>query len=352
MITFRARNANQMLPEVMRDLAIRGERRESRNGPVLKFREPVSLQYHRPTERVVFWEERDANPTFHLLEALWMLAGRRDVAFVAGLVPRMASFSDDGQTFNGAYGHRWRSHFGADQLKSIANALRDNPDCRRQVLAIWDGHHDLGLRSVDLPCNTHAYLSRDGEGRLDLMVCNRSNDLVWGALGANVVHFSVMQEYVAALIGCPVGRYWQVTNNLHLYTERHEGLLGLKRLTGLNYATRKTRAAELDLYEGGHVRPAKMVDIDPDVWMEELIFLLQEGPALGMQSRFLRTVAGTLLLAHQDFREEVGQDKYISPMSRVQTALVRGPIDWLWAANEWYQRRLQRYLQKETRRDE
>lgn len=53
---------------------------------------------------------------------------------------------------------------------------------------------------------------------LDLTVFNRSNDMVWGMLGANAVQFSVLQEYVAARLGVGVGRYNQITANMHVYT--------------------------------------------------------------------------------------------------------------------------------------
>jgi hypothetical protein len=56
---------------------------------------------------------------------------------------------------------------------------------------------------------------------LDMTVLNRSNDLVWGLLGANTVHFSFLQEYLAGLLRLEVGTYHQVTNNLHVYTEKH-----------------------------------------------------------------------------------------------------------------------------------
>jgi hypothetical protein len=107
-----ARNAHTMYPEALRQLRLFGKERDSRNGPVTKFDGPCTLLYNRPEERVVFWRERDANPFFHLLESLWMLAGRNDVAYPAGIVKTMVDFSDDGRTYNGAYGYRWRHHFG------------------------------------------------------------------------------------------------------------------------------------------------------------------------------------------------------------------------------------------------
>ena len=67
---------------------------------------------------------------------------------------------------------------------------------------MWDAKQDLSHRneSKDLPCNTHVYFSIR-EGFLDMTVCNRSNDLIWGCCGANAVHMSFLQEYVATMWG-------------------------------------------------------------------------------------------------------------------------------------------------------
>jgi hypothetical protein len=64
-----------------------------------------------------------------------------------------------------------------------------------------------------------------------MLVTNRSNDIVWGAYGANAVHFSYLLEYVASSIGVKVGRYWQVSNDFHIY-ERHWPLIGSKPTFG------------------------------------------------------------------------------------------------------------------------
>lgn len=216
--------------------------RSSRYGDVLMIEEPVTITYTHPRERVLLNPERDCNPFFHLYEALWMLAGRNDVAPLAYYNSRMPEFSDDGQTFNGAYGYRWRNapEMAWDQLTIIINHLKALPDSRRVVLQMWNVEDDL-LKiggnvpySKDVCCNTNAYFSLRPIGHdlnqpigalvtkyaLDMTVCNRSNDMVWGMLGANVVHFSILQEYVAAHLGAEVGRYHQFTNNLHVYKER------------------------------------------------------------------------------------------------------------------------------------
>src|SRR5690606_9555427 len=112
----------------------------SRNGPVAQILEPVIVTYTHPRERVLLYTERDCNPFFHLYESLWMLAGRNDVAPLAYYNKRMPEFSDDGKTFHGAYGYRWRTHFGWDQLRAIVEELRTNSNSRRVVLQMWDAN--------------------------------------------------------------------------------------------------------------------------------------------------------------------------------------------------------------------
>jgi len=102
------------------------------------FPEPVTTTYLRPTERVLFHAGRDANPIFHLMEAIWMLAGRNDVAFLEQFNRTIGQYSDNGEVFNAAYGHRWRKHFGHDQLIEVINLLRKDPKSRQAVIQMWD----------------------------------------------------------------------------------------------------------------------------------------------------------------------------------------------------------------------
>lgn len=194
---------------------------ESRNGPVLRFPGLVVTEWKNPMQRISWSPVRDANPFLHYIEAFWMLAGRNDVALVAKLAANMQNYSDDGATLFGAYGYRWRKHFGQDQILKIINELKRDPTSRRCVLQMWDGDIELdralgGGRDV---CCNHAITFDPCDGVLNMTVSNRSNDLVWGAYGANVVHMSILHEYVAAQTGLQLGTYFQCSSNLHLYLE-------------------------------------------------------------------------------------------------------------------------------------
>lgn len=217
-----AQNPDQALQLGIALLNQFGEYESSRGGTVLVMPTPVATVFTTPQHRVSFSVERDANPFFHLYEALWMLGGRNDLESMTRYVARFKEFSDDGTTLHGAYGYRWRTWFGYDQLSSIVDELAANPNSRRAVLAMWDGQHDLERAmsgGKDVPCNTQVYF-RIRQDKLDMTVTCRSNDMVWGAYGANVVHFSMLQEYVAQAVGVGIGIYYQMSNNFHAYIER------------------------------------------------------------------------------------------------------------------------------------
>jgi thymidylate synthase len=118
-------------------------RQESRNGVTLEANEPVTTVYARPWERVLFDKTRDANPFFHLIEAIWMIAGSHELDPIIKFNAGMVQFSDDGETLNGAYGYRWMNQFDFDQIPYIINILKQDPDSRRAVLQMWDAVNDL-----------------------------------------------------------------------------------------------------------------------------------------------------------------------------------------------------------------
>lgn len=320
-------NVNEAFTGLVRGIhtgTIPTTKKPSRVGEVLTIEEPMTITYERPIERVLFNIARDASPAFHLYEALWMLAGRNDLAPLQYYVSTFDSFSDDGEVLNGAYGYRWRharspetrippkfrdnNDLHLDQLNVLVEHLKQNPGSRRAVLQMWNVEDDLlkigfglcqacdgegsmmqqwgkeamlksrgralpftdgrkgvyyvnaqgeeiGLKTIggpcskcggsgqesyskDVCCNLSVMFSLrtlsastggfvDGEGAgveqvLDMTVTNRSNDMIWGMLGANIVHFSFLQEYMAARLGVQVGVYNHFTNNLHVYTERWE----------------------------------------------------------------------------------------------------------------------------------
>lgn len=220
-----ARNVNDAYNQALWMMKLEGVPGDSRNGATRAMKGPVSTVYSKPLERMLWDTSRNANPFFHVAEAIWMLAGRNDVAFVKMFAGNMPNFSDDGVTINGAYGYRWRQHFEYDQMTYLIDLLRTQPNTRRAVLGMWDPLDDLQIadRSADVPCNTQAMFRVD-DGKLNMTITNRSNDIIWGCYGANAVHMSYLLEFVALSAGLKVGSYVQFSNNWHVY-ERHFDLV-------------------------------------------------------------------------------------------------------------------------------
>lgn len=219
MIVLNVRNANEALGKGIELIKNAGEPIDSRAGMTLEVTCPVTTVYHKPWERVLINKLRDANPFFHLMEAMWILAGREDVKFLTEFNKRMGEYSDNGDVFNAPYGYRLRNGIGFahDQLSSVIELLDSDPNSRQAVCQIWNDV-DLQLPTKDKACNM-SIVFRIRNGKLCMTVYNRSNDMIWGAYGANVVQFSMIQEYVAAHLGLPLGEYTQVSNSYHIYTE-------------------------------------------------------------------------------------------------------------------------------------
>lgn len=165
-------------------------------------------------ERTIFLSGRGWNPAFAIVEAAWMVSGRNDVKPLKHFISNYDQFSDDGHTLHGAYGYRLRHHFKRDQIEAAVDELTISPESRRVVLTLYDPD-DLGLDSKDIPCNTQVTLRRV-DGRLEMTVSNRSNDL-WLGVPYNWFVFRVLQHLIADRLGISCGVQRHVSSCLHLY---------------------------------------------------------------------------------------------------------------------------------------
>lgn len=317
MLSIRVRNVNEALPLSMMHLRRSGVYVTSRGMQTLEYPTPVTTTYEFPQERVLFSPERDANPFFHLMEALWIIAGRQDVAFLEQFNRRMAEYSDNGKTFHAPYGYRLRHMMLTDQIEAAIDLLRRKPDTRQCVLHIWNADLDLGSDSKDIPCNDLIMLKvRDGE--LNMTVACRSNDAIWGAYGANAVQFSMLLEYIAQRAGYEVGVYRQVSDSLHVYVDNPQW----EKLRYLSPMPSK--------YDTLEVKPFPL-GADHDLWDYELDqFLSDPFGDTQFTVPFFSEVVQPMAIAWRAHKEE---------KRGVEALSMRTNIDWLVAGREWMERR-------------
>jgi len=331
----RTRNIHQALPIALDLMKEIGQIRGSRNGPVLVAPCPVVTEYTRPWERVSFWKQRDANPFLHLYESLWMLAGRNDLRPLLKFTKNFSKYSDDGVIMHGAYGYRWRMSAAGDQLSKIAYSLRRNPDDRRCVLQMWNAAQDLAKDGVDFPCNLMATFQRNDAGELDMTVFCRSNDIIWGCYGANAVHFSILQEYMARWIGCEIGVYRQISVNWHAYVDVFNKVCHPEYdVMDRPYGQQEVRYASPTLVEWEQALVIVHNAIDNNFFQVDFC------SEWSSWTRLLYTI----FKAHWMFRSYAAPENYIQPLAYLN--LEDPHNDWIVACRQWLQRRYDNWERK------
>jgi hypothetical protein len=215
-----AYNTNDLAAKVYESIFHHGITENSRNGTVMRIPEPVTIRLLHPWERVNLCPVRDANPFFHLIEAIAMLAPFNSVRLLQHFAKPIAQYSDNGTDFNAFYGSR-AIHKWGNQVQQVIAMLNKDPNTRRAVVNLWDPR-DLWTRSKDYACNLQLmFWNCDTE--LAMTSTNRSNDAILGGVtGANIVQLSMFHEYVAASLGRPMGSWYHFSNNLHIYLDQEK----------------------------------------------------------------------------------------------------------------------------------
>ena len=350
-----ARNVNDALLLGLDLFQFKGNYRvqESRNGTTYEALEPVTTVYKNPLERVCLIKQRDANPFFHFIESLWMLAGRNDLKPLTQLVKTMEDFSDDGEILWGAYGWRWSSYFSIDQINIIIKILKENPEDRRAVLQMWDPVKDLNRQGKDVPCNTNIYF-KVRDNKLNMTVCNRSNDMLWGAYGANVVHMSVLQEYMASAIGTEVGVYRQVSDSFHIYlNDVWDKVKDIKidphsfKMLKNPYDTFETPYEHLNLFTNPDLLRWELDRFfNTSRWLSEGTLLLRHPNYFafteGWENPALKNIAVPMIGAYAYYKEKDFNNSY------KMLDLIKA-IDWRTACLDWVHKREKSFINKTER---
>ena len=170
-----------------------------------------------------------------MAETFWVLAGEDKIdPLMNFFLPRAKDFSDDGLTWHDAYGPRLYEY--AQFQNVIGMFEREGPNTRRAVMGIWDVRKDTllalnekGNSSVKaIPCNNFIYYwIRDN--KLNMKVCQRSADLIWGTSNINLFEFTVLQEVMLNLVNnalrtntepdFELGYYHHSIVSFHVYNE-------------------------------------------------------------------------------------------------------------------------------------
>lgn len=263
-----ARNLMEAYPKLL-EYVLQGRRSHPRGQSVIEGVRPITWTLQRPSEWGLFIPGRRINPFFALAEVVWMWSGKGGVEFIAYYNSSMKNFADGNiPYFNAAYGRRVR-HYGyselpfrdtpspmshgqlpepveVDQLDWVVSKLQADPETRQAAVTLWDPIKDNFHTSKDYPCNNMLYFSQR-EGKLNLTVVIRSNDLVWG-VPYNMIQFVHLQALIAGTLDYEIGEFTVMCNNLHVYESLYpETFETVKRFDASRYAVSDLYNDTLDM---------------------------------------------------------------------------------------------------------
>lgn len=176
-------------------------------------------------------------------ELLWMLSGSTNINDLDAHI--WDAWADERGSLGPIYGHQWRQWgstlseaAGCDQIRTLQNELRCNPDSRRHIVSAWNvadlplsglspqdnaetGHMALAPCHVLFQCHSrhsrHSRLNAEGTGRvLDLQVYQRSADLFVG-VPFNIASYALLTHLLAQSTGHMAGRLHWVGGDCHVY---------------------------------------------------------------------------------------------------------------------------------------
>ena len=161
---------------------------------------------------------------FMAAEAAWILSGKNDVASIKPFSKEISKFSDDGETFFGAYGPKVY-----EQLTYVISILSQDRDSRQAVINIWRESPPV---SKDIPCTLSLqFLIRNHA--LHCVASMRSSDL-WLGHPYDIFNFSAISNAVRIELGkifhernempLVLGDLYLTAGSKHIYERNFEGV--------------------------------------------------------------------------------------------------------------------------------
>lgn len=264
MHVIRARNPQQALPEALRLLDREGLTNDAN---MLVVGEPVTTVYIKPRETASFWDVAGPCPARYLLDGLLFLS---------------------------------------TQMTDVSAAMSTVRNGRGLLVPAFDGL-DTCMRTNSL--GELDAVTFSGQRRISLLY------------GPDVVADSLLQQFVAAAAGVPVGKLWHICFRFSGRAEYRD-----------HPAFRET-SRDRDPYHAGYATTFPLVSIDPEQWLAELRMFVDEGDrAMGYTDPFFRRVALPLLRAQRFIEDRTTKNRLDAAGREIARC---GARDWQLACLAW-----------------
>ena len=164
-----------------------------------------------------------------IYELLWFLKGDTNIKYLTdNKVSIWNEWADSNGNLGPIYGHQWRNwnSEGIDQIKSVIETLKTNPDSRRMLVSAWNPSvlPDTGRSFEENVANNKAALPPChaffqfyvADGKLSCQLYQRSADVFLG-VPFNIASYALLTMMVAQVCDLSVGEFVHTLGDVHIY---------------------------------------------------------------------------------------------------------------------------------------
>ena len=171
-----------------------------------------------------------------IYELLWFLKGDTNINYLTKNGVRIWNeWADQKGDLGPVYGHQWRNwnDEGIDQIKTVIETLKTNPDSRRMLVSAWNpsvlpdtslsfSENVANHKAALPPC--HAFFQYYvAEGKLSCQLYQRSADLFLG-VPFNIASYALLNMMVAQVCNLKPGTFVHTFGDVHIYSNHYEQL--------------------------------------------------------------------------------------------------------------------------------
>ncbi len=156
-----------------------------------------------------------------IYELLWFIKGDTNVRWLQEHGVRIWNeWADENGNLGPVYGSQWRNwnNEGIDQLATVIETLKRNPNDRRMIVSAWNVSKIAEMRLP--PCHM-MFQFYTANNRLSCMLYQRSCDMFLG-VPFNIASYALLTMMVAQVTGFEPGEFVHTLGDTHIYHNHFE----------------------------------------------------------------------------------------------------------------------------------